>query len=71
MKNYWLLAVGCCLLALMTGCTSADQAVKKGDKFYALGEYFDAANQYKQAYSQTPPKQRAQHGQRALKMVEC
>ena len=71
MKNYWLLAVGCCLLALMTGCTSADQAVKKGDKFYALGEYFDAANQYKKAYSQTPPKQRAQRGQRALKMAEC
>ncbi len=71
MKNYWLLAVGCCLLALMTGCTSADQAVKKGDKFYALGEYFDAANQYKKAYSQTPPKQRALRGQRALKMAEC
>ena len=65
------MAVGCCLLALMTGCTSADQAVKKGDKFYALGEYFDAANQYKKAYSQTPPKQRAQRGQRALKMAEC
>ena len=71
MKNYWLLAIGCCLLALTTGCGSADQAVKKGDKFYALGEYFDAANQYKKAYSQTPPKQRALRGQRALKMAEC
>ena len=27
---------------LMVGC-GADQAVKKGDKFWAVGEYFDAA----------------------------
>ena len=71
MKNYWLLAIGCWLLALVTGCAGADQAVKKGDKFYALGEYYDAANQYKKAYSQTPPKQRALRGKRALKMAEC
>ena len=71
MKNYWLLAIGCWLLALVTGCAGADQAVKKGDKFYALGEYYDAANQYKKAYSQTPPKQRALRGRRALKMAEC
>ena len=38
---------------------------------YALGEYYDAANQYKKAYSQTPPKQRALRGKRALKMAEC
>ena len=71
MKNYWLLAIGCWLLALVTGCAGADQAVKKGDKFYALGEYYDAANQYKKAYSQTAPKQRALRGKRALKMAEC
>ena len=45
--------------------------MKKGDKFYALGEYFDAATQYKKAYSQTPPKQRDQRGRLALKMGEC
>ena len=56
--------------ALLTGC-GADQAMKKGDKFYALGEYFDAATQYKKAYSQTPPKQRDQRGRLALKMGEC
>lgn len=27
---------------LLMGC-GADQAMKKGDKFYAIGEYFDAA----------------------------
>ena len=52
------------------GC-GADQAIRKGDKFYALGEYYDAATQYKKAYSQTPTKERALRGQRALKMADC
>ena len=56
--------------ALLTGC-GADQAIKKGDKAYALGESYDAATQYKKAYSQTPPKQRDQRGRLALKMAEC
>jgi len=45
--------------------------MKKGDKFYALGEYFDAANQYRKAYAATPAKERTLRGQRALKMAEC
>ena len=56
--------------ALLTGC-GADSAMKKGDKFYALGEYFDAATQYKKAYAQTPTKERALRGQRAMKMADC
>ena len=56
--------------ALLTGC-GADQAIKKGDKAYALGEYFEASNQYKKAYAQTPAKQRTQRGRLALKMAEC
>ncbi len=58
------------LALILTGC-GADQALKKGDKLYALGEYHDAAAQYKKAYSQTPAKERALRGQRALKMAEC
>lgn len=49
----------------------ADAAMKKGDKFYALGEYYDAATQYKKAYSATSAKDRPTRGQRALKMAEC
>ena len=51
-------------------CGGADSAMKKGDKFFALGEYYDAANQYKRAYQQTPSKQRALRGQRAAKLAE-
>lgn len=52
------------------GC-GADQAMKKGDMYYAIGEYFDAAAQYKKAYAQTPVKEKALRGQRALKMADC
>ncbi len=52
---------------LLVGC-GAEAYMKKGDKFYALGEYYDAANQYKRAYSATPAKERALRGQRAAKL---
>ena len=55
---------------LLTGC-GAEQAIKKGDRYYALGEYFDASTQYKKAYSQTSAKEREQRGRVALKMAEC
>ena len=45
--------------------------MKKGDKFYAVGEYFDAAVQYRKAYSQTSNKDRKVKGQRAMKMADC
>lgn len=63
-----LYAIVCSLLLISCG---ADQAVKKGDKFFAVGEYFDAAEQYKKAYSQTPAKERDLRGQRAQKLAEC
>lgn len=55
---------------LITGC-GADSAMRKGDKFYALGEYYDAADQYKKAYSQTKSKDKPLRGQRALKLADC
>ena len=62
----------CAIVAtlLLAGC-GADQAMKKGDKFYAVGEYYDAAAQYRKAYTQTPSKERELKGQRAMKMAEC
>lgn len=55
---------------ILMGC-GADSAMKKGDKFYALGEYHDAAAQYKKAYTQTRAKDKPLRGQRALKMADC
>ena len=55
---------------LLTSC-GADQAMKKGDKFYAVGEYFDAATQYRKAYTQTSNKEKVLKGQRAMKVADC
>ncbi|MCF0197380.1 MAG: tetratricopeptide repeat protein, partial [Bacteroidaceae bacterium] len=58
------------VLLLLIGCT-AEIHVKKGDAFYAIGEYFDAAAEYKKAYAQTPAKEKQKRGERAWKMAEC
>lgn len=58
------------LLLLLASC-GADKHLKKGDKYLALGEYFDAANEYKQAYRATAPKEREHRGKIAVKMAQC
>ena len=65
-RLFYALVVAFCLASC-----GADTAMKKGDKFFALGEYYDAAAQYKKAYSQTKAKDRPLRGQRALKMADC
>lgn len=65
--NVAFLLMGCMLL-LSCGI---ERNLKKGEKHLALGEYFDAAEQYKQAYSKTPVKERTNRGARALKMAYC
>ena len=45
--------------------------MKKGDQYYALGEYYDAAAEYRSAYSKTSTKHRDKRGERALKMADC
>ena len=70
MRKFLTIFIVAITTTLMISC-GADQAMKKGDQFYAVGEYFDAANQYRKAYSQTPTKERAVKGQRAMKMAEC
>ena len=58
------------LVLLLVSC-GAERSFKKGEKFLALGEYFDAAAQYKKAYSNTKPKDKAQRGKYAAKMALC
>lgn len=58
----------CCFLLISCGI---DKNLKKGEKFLSLGEYYDAADQFKQAYTKTPPKERENRGKLALKMARC
>ena len=55
-------------IMLLASC-GADKNLKKGEKFLALGEYYDAANEFKQAYAKTPAKERDKRGQIATKMA--
>ena len=45
--------------------------MKKAEKYYAIGEYYDAAAQYRKAYSATPSKEKEKRGQLSAKMAEC
>ena len=55
---------------ILTSC-GAERDFKRGEKHLALGEYFDAANEYKQAYQKTPAKDRDHRGLIASKMAFC
>ena len=57
-------------LPLFLSC-NAESNLKKGDQYFALGEYYDAAAEYKTAYTKTATKLRDKRGERALKMAEC
>lgn len=58
------------LLLIIMGC-GADNYARKAEEYYTIGEYFDAAEEYKKAYSNTPVKEKAKRGERAWKMAEC
>lgn len=60
-----------CILALLTVSCGADHYMKKGEKFLAIGEYYDAAAEFKTAYNKTQTKERAKRGQRARKLAYC
>lgn len=65
-----LLATLACLTIMLSGC-GAETNVKKGDQFYAIGEYFDASAEYKKAYSRTAIKDKPKRAERAWKLAEC
>ena len=69
---YRLASLALFVLAMiaMTGC-NAERHVKKGDFFFSIGEYFDAAAEYKKAYTLTKRTERDKRGERAWKMAEC
>lgn len=57
-------------IVLLVSC-GVENTVKKGDKFVALGEYYEASLQYKKAYQKTPTKDKADRAVRALKLADC
>ena len=70
MKTCSPIIISLAALIILSGC-GAESSMRKGDKCYALGEYFDAAAYYKKAYSATSAKDRPKRGERALKLADC
>ena len=57
-------------VVFLTACSS-DRAIKQGDQYAAIMEYYEAARSYKQGYRQISPKDRKKRGEVAWKMAEC
>ena len=55
-RFYQIITAISCLFLISCGI---DQNLKKADKHLSLGEYYDAATQYKKVYTKTPTKERA------------
>lgn len=74
MKHYTHTSISLLLLlitmATLLGC-GADKNLKKGEKYLAIGEYYDAAMQFKQAYTKTSTKDKTKRGDIALKIAYC
>lgn len=57
--------------SLLFSSCGAETNIKKGDALFAIGEYFDAAAEYKKGYSRTAVKDKPKRGERSWKMAEC
>lgn len=68
-KLYTLIII--CATVLITASCGADHFMKKGEKYLSLGEYYDAAAEFKTAYNKTSPKDKDKRGERALKLAGC
>ena len=68
-KLYTLIII--CITMLLTASCGADHYMKKGEKYLALGEYYDAAAEFKTAYNKTSPKDKDKRGERAKKLAGC
>ena len=59
------------VVAMAVIACGTDRHMKKAEKYLAIGEYYDAATEFKKAYQSTSTKEREKRGQRALKMARC
>ena len=66
-KDLFIVALCGISVQLLSSC-GADAFMRKGDKAFALGEYYTAAENYRKAYAKTPASERDLRGERALKV---
>ena len=50
--------IACLLIAILTVSCGSEKAIRKGDQYAAVMEYYEAAREYKKAYRKIPAKER-------------
>ena len=70
LKTYNITCLLLTALLLLASC-GADRNIKRGEKYLALGEYYDAGNEFRQAYQKTPAKEHTKRGKISKKMACC
>ena len=59
------------IFILLSACGTPERSIKRGDAAMAIGEYCEAAAQYKKGYSRIPPTDRKRRGEIAYKMGDA
>ena len=63
--------IGILLLVILLSSCGVAHTLKKAEEYLAVGEYYDAGNQYKKAFRMIPAKERSKRGEIALKQARC
>lgn len=71
MNRHYLHYISILIIVLALTACGAERNMKRGEKYLALGEYFDAGNEFRQAYQKTTPKDRDLRGRISKKMSLC
>ncbi len=58
------------MTAMMMVSCNGDKNLKKGEQYWAIGEYYEAAQEFAKAYAKTPPAQKERRGMIAYKVAE-
>lgn len=61
---------GTVLTIVLAASCNSDKNLKKGDQYWAIGEYYEASLQYAKAYAKTPAKEKDKRGMIAYKVAE-
>ncbi len=70
MKRVLLYSIAIFTITAIISCGS-DRAIRKGDQYAAVNEYYEAARQYRKAYRKISPKEKSKRAEVAWKMGEC
>ncbi len=69
-RSFFLVVMTVVSVLFLVSC-GADHYMKKGIKYLAIDEYYDAATQFKIAYNKTPAKEKDKRGDRAVQLAYC